>query len=477
MVESTPGRPYSHFASDLLRVERNMTLRRRRLLSALKANEIAPTVTCFPLMGVGDFIANPQPFLAPYSKSIFIPDYIINEHPRFAALTTNIRERRGKKVDIRVPLFRDVNTPEFQPESGNRTVPPGYRLEETPEIYMDCMAFGMGMCCLQVTFQAQDVSESRYLYDQLAVLAPIMLALTAATPIFKGRLADIDARWTVISQSVDDRTDAEKGLIKPEDIEKHADDRLAGRAVRRIPKSRYDSVSTFIYHCEGDPICQRTFAQYNDISCPVEEEFKTKLLENGVDENLAHHVAHIFIRDPIVAYCGKIELNDELNTDHFESVQSTNWQTCRWKPPPFQATVDGQDHIGWRTEFRSMEVQLTDFENAAFTVFILLVNRVLLAFDLGLYIPLSRVDENMRRAHSKNAVLTEKFYFRKYIAPPDVEVAPSNHGGNILRSPSSSGLSPKKFCGCDKVNYCPICSSLDILLLYLLIIVVTRRRI
>ena len=24
--------------------------------------------------------------------------------------------------------------------------------------------------------------------------------------------------------------------------------------------------------------------------------------------------------------------------------------------------------IGWRTEFRSMEIQLTDFENAAFTV-------------------------------------------------------------------------------------------------------------
>ena len=39
--------------------------------------------------------------------------------------------------------------------------------------------------CTQVTFQARDVSESRYMYDQLAVLAPIMLALTAATPILK----------------------------------------------------------------------------------------------------------------------------------------------------------------------------------------------------------------------------------------------------------------------------------------------------
>ena len=40
---------------------------------------------------------------------------------------------------------------------------------------------------------------------------------------------------------------------------------------------------------------------------------------------------------------------------------------------------------------RSMEVQMTDFENAAFTVFVVLVTRVVLAFDLNLYIPLSKV--------------------------------------------------------------------------------------
>jgi Glutamate-cysteine ligase len=38
-----------------------------------------------------------------------------------------------------------------------------------------------------------------------------------------------------------------------------------------------------------------------------------------------------------------------------------------------------------------MEVQLTDLENAAFTVFVVLVTRVILAFDLNLYIPLSKV--------------------------------------------------------------------------------------
>lgn len=32
---------------------------------------------------------------------------------RFAALTRNIRYRRGGKVDIKMPLYRDIRTPEF----------------------------------------------------------------------------------------------------------------------------------------------------------------------------------------------------------------------------------------------------------------------------------------------------------------------------------------------------------------------------
>ena len=40
-------------------------------------------------------------------------------------------------------------------------------------VHMDAMAFGMGCCCLQITFQAKDVEESRFIYDQLAVMAPM----------------------------------------------------------------------------------------------------------------------------------------------------------------------------------------------------------------------------------------------------------------------------------------------------------------
>jgi glutamate--cysteine ligase catalytic subunit len=234
------------------------------------------------------------------------------------------------------------------------------------------------------------MDESRYMYDQLAVLAPIMLAMTAATPIFKGRLSDIDVRWTVIAQSVDDRTPAERGLLSPAEAEAAADPRMAGRGIQRIPKSRYDSISAFIYHCKGDPACSRTFGVYNDILCPIDPAVKQRLREAGVDESLAHHIAHLYCRDPISAFQGMLELNDEESTDHFESIQSTNWQTCRWKPPPPRHGPHDPP-IGWRTEFRSMAVSLTDFENAAFSVFVILVTRVLLAFDLSFYIPLSKV--------------------------------------------------------------------------------------
>jgi glutamate--cysteine ligase catalytic subunit len=89
-----------------------------------------------------------------------------------------------------------------------------------------------------------------------------------------------------------------------------------------------------------------------------------------------------------------------------------------------------------------MEVQLTDFENAAFSVFIVLLSRVILSFDLVLYLPLSKVDENLRRAHAKDAVQTQKFFFRKFIAAPDT----SNPCEAKALSESNSACA---FCGCD----------------------------
>ena len=54
----------------------------------------------------------------------------------------------------------------------------------------------------------------------LLPFTPILSALSANAPIFKGKLADIDFRWTVISQSVDCRTDEERDPSNPKFIAK-----------------------------------------------------------------------------------------------------------------------------------------------------------------------------------------------------------------------------------------------------------------
>jgi len=56
---------------------------------------------------------------------------------------------------------------------------------------------------------------------------------------------------------------------------------------------------------------------------------------------------------------------------HFENLQSTNWNSMRFKPPP---TLDSE--IGWRVEFRIMDIQLTDYENAALIVVMGMVHNI-----------------------------------------------------------------------------------------------------
>jgi len=401
MIEATPAAPYTGFASDLIEAEKNMRYRRRRILAAMEPNQGLSSMVAWPLMGVGDFcVPEGLATLGPVAKSLFLPDEVINHHPRFATLTRNIRKRRGKKVQIRVPLYRDINTdvvptPIYKVESQCNT-------SETSigEIYMDAMGFGMGCCCLQVTFQARDVTESRTLYDQLAMLCPIFLALSAACPILKGYLADTDVRWNTIVQSVDCRTPVNMGCSDTPIILPGGE--IPQRGTQKIAKSRYDSIDCFISESS------RLKPEYNDSTTEVNSSVLATLVDNGIDERLAKHVAHLFVRDPLVVFSERIsEVDDKTSTEHFENIQSTNWNSMRWKPPGLDVKT------GWRVEFRTMEKQLTDFENAAYVTAIVLITRVILFFDLNLYIPISKIDENMARAHSRNAVITEKFFFRK----------------------------------------------------------------
>ena len=66
-------------------------------------------------------------------------------------------------------------------------------------------------------------------------------------------------------------------------------------------------------------------------------------------------------------------------------------------------------------EFRPLEVQLTDFENAAYAILVVLLSRCLLTLShrFNVYMPMSFVEENMKRAQLKDAALSQKFWIRK----------------------------------------------------------------
>lgn len=106
-----------------------------------------------------------------------------------STLAANIRRRRGSKVAINLPIFRDSNTPSpfidtsipFDRElySGDGEAKAGAAKPE--HIYMDAMAFGMGCCCLQITFQATDLQEALRVYDALVPVAPIMVGVPFVT--------------------------------------------------------------------------------------------------------------------------------------------------------------------------------------------------------------------------------------------------------------------------------------------------------
>lgn len=393
MLESTPGKPYEGLAAAAT-AEAQLSLRRRRLRASLQPDEVAPTVTAFPLLGIGETQVR-----GPVLDSLFLLDDSIFPHPRFPTLARNIRERRGGKVEIRRPKMKDVQS--LPVETSNAVPQTIEEADALDHVYADAMPFGMGSSCLQVTMQASSIEESRRLYDQLAPLTPVLLALTAATPFLRGWICDDDVRWGQIAQSVDDRTPAERSAGSSA-----GDERLAGASTTPLRKSRYDSVDCYI---------SEDSAQFNDLPMVFEAGHLDQLRHAGVDEVLAKHIAHLFARDPLVIFADRVELDDSRDIDHWENLQSTNWQSLRWKPPPphkGQLSNEDADHIGWRVEFRSMELQMTDFENAAFISFIILVSRAILDLKLDLRIPMSKVEENMTVASRRSACTKELLWFR-----------------------------------------------------------------
>ncbi|KAI4225398.1 MAG: hypothetical protein L6R36_003940 [Xanthoria steineri] len=387
-LETIAGRPWTMESKGIMNVEDNMKLRKGLIQQHLGSATSFLTTTVCPILAYcsGQFREDES------SKSLV--DRLLSPQSRHQALFKNTCLRRDQDVKVDVPVYRDQKTLCYSRKTKCWTDLQG--LEDSKDgsasklrISLDpivCLPHG---CSLQVTMQLQDIGEARRLHDQLIPLAPIMLALTAATTIWDGVLADSDVRWNLFGDCVDDRNADEVG-----------DTLLQSQKSEQI-RSRWSSNNMFMSEDH------RLLDRYNDMPLVIDDEVKQQLFDSGMDHRLADHFAHLFARDPLVIFSRDAEMDRHKSTAVFEAIQSTTYPTVRFKAPP-----SPQSDIGWRVEFRPMEVQMTDFENAAFAVFMMLLSRTILHFDLNLYMPISTVDENMEKAHGPDSINHQRFNFR-----------------------------------------------------------------
>jgi hypothetical protein len=335
---------------------------------------------------------------------------------------------------------------------------------------------------------------------------------------------DTDTRWNLFAQTWDERREGEEKRRE----ENHKGERSCNTGKNNAERSTEER------NCENNDICSEetnsengnargldfgrlyAYRRYvgggdsdppppsllnnhyrHDVHCPIHRDGYDLLKDSGVPEGLAHHVASLFVRDPLVMFREKLDLNNEIHTDHWDSLNSTNWGVVRIKTPVeeeveevFADSDQGGKNDGseqqsnkpqmrmktpWRFEFRSPEVQPTDFENAAIVIVLAALVRLVRArrgdvvveevltrigversnpnlmqefesgdksadrnnrnndpFLVDFRIPISVNDMNMDRSSWKNAVTEQRFFFpRDYL---------KNSGGNSAHGDSDSEL-------------------------------------
>ena len=169
-----------------------------------------------------------------------------------------------------------------------------------------------------------------------------------------------------------------------------------------IYKSRYSPAYSYI--SENEYV--RDFD--NDyIKMPIDKEIYETLKKENFSERLAVHISNLLVRDPLVIFDQKINLEEKSDRTHFENFNSTNWNSLRFKPP----RLEDNDNC-FKVEIRPCELQLTAFENSAVMTLCLIYSRLVMQKDLNFIIPITKVDQNFERAHKMNALETERFYFR-----------------------------------------------------------------
>ena len=223
----------------------------------------------------------------------------------------------------------------------------------------DAMAFGMGCSCLQITLEAESIYQSLEIFDLLQPFSSLMLLLSSSSPLYEGILKHGNTRWDIISKSVHDGE-----------------------------KSRYDYIPCYM-SSKG--------LKYNDAKITTNNEIYKILIDLNIPEGIALYISHIFSFDPLLVFT-----DDKYN---FKSFQSTVWQNLRWKIPSKLSE-------SWRVEFRPMELQLTDKENAALILYTVLYTKACLKYKIDYFINASKLLENLSKVVNCTQLVNIKLWWK-----------------------------------------------------------------
>lgn len=315
------------------------------------------------------------------SKSEYTHDIITTNHPRFQTFSQYSRERTGKNPCILVPIYKDKYTEQDVIDEKY----PGY-------IHGDSFGIGMGNGCLQITAGMECFAMAKYAYDQLIPIIPIITALSASSPFFKGKLSGFDNRFQIISQGCDERTEEEKDP----------------NSEKYLFCSRYSFIYSYI---SNNHYIQE---HHNDLpKMPINEEYHKKLLQK-YRKNFATYLCNLLVRDPMLVYESNDEIEDNKDPSSFLNFMSTNWNSLRFKPP-----LSNDNDSLFKIEIRPCDLQITPFENAAIVSFIMVYIEMIKVYDINFIAPLSKIKENFERGVLIDAVTNEKFYWRMNSIPKD----------------------------------------------------------
>uniref|UniRef100_G1Q787 Glutamate--cysteine ligase n=2 Tax=Myotis lucifugus TaxID=59463 RepID=G1Q787_MYOLU len=287
----------------------------------------------------------------------------------FSTLTRNIRHRRGEKVVINAPIFKDKNTPspfiEKFPEDDEAA-----KASKPDHIYMDAMGFGMGNCCLQVLAQVC-VSALKSIFMKSNGCIPVILSSSSAGPGYSGIwVTSFTFFWPVLTRVKNLKKIKEKGASCYLRNNFH-------KSAQFPPVNLFSGTLATAYYALNWVLDKR-LRQFQAVRQQVEG-----LVPGPVD--------HTSVYAP-VAQILKIKLSD-LGSQ--SGIQPSRWQRN-------EKLKHGK--LLWKVQcLCNLELKNSLYQK--FQVILTKLDRL-----LGL-----KVDENMKVAQKRDAVLQGMFYFRKDI--------------------------------------------------------------